>query len=229
VASISVNAGSSVTILNIPAGTTILVTEKDYSGYDVSYTVGSTTAAGDNVSVAIEDDETIEVAFLNTISSGDLFIQKDVYINGTENNGSNSTFEFTLECVDLANQQFSIQGTTDYVTFNNSGVASVSVKAGDPIRITGLPIGKEIKITEVNYSGYMPRVSQEENGEYEYTDTITVTTDALISVYYRNETLYELPSTGSIGTYWHTSGGVVLMMASSLLAYKRKRREETEE
>lgn len=37
--------------------------------------------------------------------------------------------------------------------------------------------------------------------------------------------VYELPSTGGIGTYWYTIGGVVLMMGTSLMIYKKKREE----
>lgn len=37
-----------------------------------------------------------------------------------------------------------------------------------------------------------------------------------------NVLLYELPSTGGIGTYWYTIGGTLLLMAAALVLYKRK-------
>jgi len=39
----------------------------------------------------------------------------------------------------------------------------------------------------------------------------------------KNMELYELPSTGGIGTYWYTIGGTLLMMAAALILYKKKR------
>ena len=40
-----------------------------------------------------------------------------------------------------------------------------------------------------------------------------------------NDMLYELPSTGGIGIFWYTIGGMLLMMAAALILYKRKCRE----
>ncbi|HIW41395.1 MAG TPA: Cna B-type domain-containing protein, partial [Candidatus Mediterraneibacter vanvlietii] len=40
-----------------------------------------------------------------------------------------------------------------------------------------------------------------------------------------NEMLYELPETGGSGIYWYMLGGVLLMMAGSLLVYKKRRGE----
>ena len=41
----------------------------------------------------------------------------------------------------------------------------------------------------------------------------------------KNDALYELPSTGGIGIFWYTIGGMLLMMAAALILYKRKCRE----
>lgn len=41
----------------------------------------------------------------------------------------------------------------------------------------------------------------------------------------KNNILYELPSSGGPGIYWYLFGGVLLMMAASLMVYKNKRRE----
>ena len=40
-----------------------------------------------------------------------------------------------------------------------------------------------------------------------------------------NEMLYELPEAGGTGIYWYMLGGVLLMMAGSLLVYKKRRGE----
>lgn len=43
--------------------------------------------------------------------------------------------------------------------------------------------------------------------------------------YFDNEMLYELPESGGSGIYWYMLGGVLLMMAGSLLVYKKRRGE----
>ena len=40
---------------------------------------------------------------------------------------------------------------------------------------------------------------------------------------FTNEVIYSLPSTGGIGTYWYTIGGMLLMMAAALILYKKKK------
>lgn len=44
----------------------------------------------------------------------------------------------------------------------------------------------------------------------------------------KNNALYNLPSSGGPGIYWYTIGGMLLMMAGSLILYKNKRREVLE-
>lgn len=43
--------------------------------------------------------------------------------------------------------------------------------------------------------------------------------------YFDNEALYDLPSSGGIGIYWYTIGGMLFMMAAALVLYKNKHRE----
>lgn len=40
---------------------------------------------------------------------------------------------------------------------------------------------------------------------------------------FENTPMYKLPSTGGIGTYWYTIGGMLLMMAAALILYKKKK------
>ncbi len=52
------------------------------------------------------------------------------------------------------------------------------------------------------------------------TDDQGITT---YSFQFENAPNYELPSTGGIGTYWYTIGGILLMMAAALILYKKKK------
>lgn len=49
--------------------------------------------------------------------------------------------------------------------------------------------------------------------------------DDVIYFAFDNEMAYDLPSTGGPGIYWYMLGGVLLMMAGSLLVYKKRRGE----
>lgn len=53
--------------------------------------------------------------------------------------------------------------------------------------------------------------SADANGIYEFT--------------YLNDAVYSLPSSGGPGIFWYTIGGVLLMMAGTLILYKSKNRE----
>ena len=47
----------------------------------------------------------------------------------------------------------------------------------------------------------------------------------IITVYYNNTPLYDLPSAGSSGIFGYTMGGTLLLMAGTLILYKMKRKE----
>ena len=55
-------------------------------------------------------------------------------------------------------------------------------------------------------------------------ETSTIINNVL-TFYYKNTPLYELPSAGGPGIYWYTIGGMLLMIAGTLILYKNKRRE----
>lgn len=52
--------------------------------------------------------------------------------------------------------------------------------------------------------------------------------DGVITVYYDNTPLYDLPSAGSSGIFGYTMGGTLLLMAGTLILYKMKRKEVQE-
>lgn len=55
-------------------------------------------------------------------------------------------------------------------------------------------------------------------------DTIIDDSDTILYLY-TNKALYDLPESGGSGIYWYMLGGVLLMMAGSLLVYKKRRGE----
>lgn len=60
------------------------------------------------------------------------------------------------------------------------------------------------------------------------SEKATLSSDSSTGVYsitVKNDMLYELPSTGGLGIYWYTIGGMLFMMAAALVLYKNKHRE----
>ena len=49
--------------------------------------------------------------------------------------------------------------------------------------------------------------------------------EGILALYYDNDTLYELPEAGGPGTFGYTIGGVLLLMAGTLILYKLKKGE----
>lgn len=52
--------------------------------------------------------------------------------------------------------------------------------------------------------------------------------DGVVTVYYDNTPLYNLPSAGSSGIFGYMMGGTLLLMAGTLILYKMKRKEVQE-
>ena len=56
-------------------------------------------------------------------------------------------------------------------------------------------------------------------------ETINGVRTEITTYYFDDEILYSLPEAGGTGIYWYMLGGVLLMMAGSLLVYKKRRGE----
>lgn len=61
--------------------------------------------------------------------------------------------------------------------------------------------------------------------KFDNQEVTTVDQNKGVVINLENEMLYELPEAGGSGIYWYMLGGVLLMMAGSLLVYKKRRGE----
>ena len=94
---------------------------------------------------------------------------------------------------------------------------------------TGYQLGGEWEITILN--GIPTAVTGDQGDIDEKTDVIigTVTFDnqnGILTLYYDNEVLYNLPSAGGPGIYWYTLSGTLLMAGAALIVYRQKRKRE---
>jgi ribosomal protein L2 len=139
---ISLSHGQSITIIGLPASSTYIVTEDDYSGD--FYTENSTVATGNIVA-----DATQTALFINTKTVGNLTISKTVAGNAGDNE---KKFDFT----------FILDGRGAFGTYHytGNGVPDGIIKSGDTISlangnsitIEGIPDGATYEVKEVDYT-----------------------------------------------------------------------------
>lgn len=86
---------------------------------------------------------------------------------------------------------------------------------------SGYVLSEETWTIEISPGGILS-IESSEGGDIEFT---TDESTGVTTFYFKNEVLYDLPESGGSGIYWYMLGGVLLMMAGSLLVYKKRRGE----
>ena len=141
--------------------------------------------------------------------------------------------------VKLPGAEFQLKGAKTYqgVSDSNGVISWTEVVDGTETAVTSIPAGAYTLTETKAPSGYMLSetswtVTIAVDGG---TPVITVGSTTLspktseengMTVYsyeFANKVIYSLPSTGGIGTYWYTIGGMLLMMAAALILYKKKK------
>lgn len=169
-----------ITIFGLPAGAQYNVAETEIPGYSLNMTGGNGTIVSAGVAT---------VTARNRYKTGLLRITKNVT---GPNANREYPFEFTIDLQDAKgaalNGTFECMGTANTgiappaytaVTFTG-GRATVNLKAGQHLVITGLPDGATYTITETPVEGYATKVSTDdypvdENGDVTGNGTPTTT------------------------------------------------------
>ena len=99
-----------------------------------------------------------------------------------------------------------LEETTAPTGYQLSGKWTITISDGIPTVITGSQGMADSEIEVLNGVTFY-----KQNG--------------ILTLYYDNTALYELPSAGGSGIYWYTIGGMLLMMACTLILYRNKRKE----
>lgn len=75
---------------------------------------------------------------------------------------------------------------------------------------------------EITSSGALKSIEAKDGTSME-TDVVA---NGVVSYFYENEVVYDLPSAGGPGIYWYTLSGALLMMGAALIVYKQQRKRE---
>ncbi len=150
VATFTLKGGQTLTATGLPAGITYTVTEAEANtdGY-------KTTSIGETGEIPLEGSA--DAVFTNSIDTGALTVSK---ILEGESADPNKDWTFTVTLSDPT-----INGTYGGMTFVN-GVATFTLKGGERLTATGLPVGISYTVTEAeaNTDGYKT-TSTGETGE----------------------------------------------------------------
>ena len=87
---------------------------------------------------------------------------------------------------------------------------------------TGYVLSEEEWTVEVTANGVKTVTSDDSVGIETATDSST----GMVTFYFTNEVLYDLPSAGGPGIYWYTLSGTLLMAGAALIVYREKRKRE---
>ena len=83
-----------------------------------------------------------------------------------------------------------------------------------------------VKLLTVADNGIITEVNNESQHMFRLkVDGTSGTADAKYTIQIKNKTLYDLPQSGGPGIYLYMLGGVALMMAGTLLVYKKRKEE----
>ena len=147
VITVTLKAGQTVCITDLPTGVTYSVTERKHEDY-----VGSSQ----NATGAVQVGKMNPVDFVNVPKGyGNLIVSKDVDHPFTVVPDALTQKEFTifvqLTGEDVANKQFAIAGTepTEYITTNGNGGFTVTLKDNDSLTLVGLPEGTGFTASEI--------------------------------------------------------------------------------
>lgn len=175
---------------------------------------------GSNAPSAVNNGE---LQIRTVLSEVSLVITKQV-ANATEAN-ANKSFPFTLSLKDENNSPIilnvsKITGTASGVAVDSTtGTISFSLQNGQSIRLSDIPTGSKFTINETEHNGFTVVIKE--------NDTPIATGDSLTNYPLdRNRTItvvnsggYELPATGSSGTYYYIIFGIVLMTTPVIIGF----------
>ena len=197
---------------------------------DTFYIVEVNTTGSAAELISIKKNGTEEMALDSTLG----FVnRKTVKLNVTKEvveKLSDKTFDFSVT-VTLDGTPFDVAPPGDGAGYTVDGnVISFTLMHNKAITIPYIPHGAEITVSEITTNGYIVYFTVEGvHNELQLGDSVTLDVNSSdLTVHFTNDAVYELPETGSTGTFMYTLGGTALIVAAScFLLYKViKRRKE---
>ena len=146
VATVTLKGGENVAAEGLPTTVTYEITEADAAGFKLTGKTGDTGTITTTPS---------EAEFENTRDTGSLKLSKVVVSDLAADADAEFTFTITFTGLadDALNKAYKATGAVESVTLAN-GVATVTLKGGQSVTITGLPTEVDYEITEAEAEGF---------------------------------------------------------------------------
>lgn len=232
------SAVSSAIHLGYVSGTTGLkyyriyekVADKEFIYDDTFYIleVNTTGVSAELVSIKKNGSESIDPSSVLTFEN-----RKTVTLNVTKDvvqKLTDESFDFTA-VVTKDGEPYMLEAPSEDAGYTVDGnVIHFSLTHNSSVSIPYIPHGASISITENTTKGYMVYYSVEGiHSELMNGNNVTLNFETSdMTVHFTNDSVAELPATGSYGTFMYTLGGTLLIIsAGAVLSYKViKRRKE---
>lgn len=218
----TMKADETFTVVGIPEGLIYTITEVFASGMEDAYNVSwiqntGATVNGASITGTVQAAKTHSFTATNH-AAGSLALTKEVIGAGTD-----GTFTFLVELKDGEGNP--VSGTYGAYTFDGEGRLAVSVKHGQTVTLTNLPVGTVWSVTEESAEGFV--VTYTVDGTEVDTATGVIGHDQTAAVKVVNSTEYTLPNTGGQGTLPYTFGGLLITAAAIMYIceFRHKRRK----
>ena len=215
---IKLKDGQTFTIGKLLPGTEYEITEKKYKGFTTSWDVGRKGT----IESGTDSGKTTALVCINTISTGNsLTLAKKV---GGNMGSRSDKFTFTVKLTTGAEPGTPVSGeyvynkpdgTTDTLTFNDKGEATVTLTHGQSITIQNLPIGAKYEITESGADSYRTEVyvddKKQDGDDDDDVKTVSGALDEDVSIEFQNIREAAVPTGVHLRTGW-----IALMMLAGL-------------
>lgn len=200
-------------------------------GDTVEFTISETnyTGVGDGEQISLEGGGTYTVSYSELANNTITITNQEIWrlVKRSSSSTEDSPIYLPGAVFDLTHED----GTKYTGTSDDKGI--VTWKKGETDFDETFPDGKYTLTEKEAPEGYKPGNSVTftvTNGVPENLGSGNTGTveEGILTFYYDNTALYALPSSGGPGIYWYLFGGILLMMAASLIVYKNKRGEVLE-
>ena len=118
--------------------------------------------------------------------------------------------------------------TETAVQFDAAGTASVRLRAGERLSLTGIPTDAAWRVEEDHPGSYRVSVSVDGGTAEDAASAEGTALGRGSAVVFTNEAVYTLPETGGAGTFPFAVGGLLAAAAAALLLRNRKKRGKEE-
>ncbi|WP_054654890.1 DUF7601 domain-containing protein [Secundilactobacillus silagei] len=200
-ADVAIKPGEKLLVKNLPTGQYQVSEDEQDKNVITTWNIGSANDKGITADpVEVKENDTAHVTFVNNIPAGSLELNKEVVnpLSGDELTAFNFTIQAVGDSVDkVKNQTYKVNSnfSREDVEFDETGKTNVRLRDKQNMKIVGLPVGVNLKISEDTHPDFQTSYTvgegdAEEQDEDGAGPTVTIKDDKNTEVSYTNKREY---------------------------------------